>query len=286
MEQLALLYKKYQKYTLGVLVIGVVLLGFTFYSSRSDGKLYVTFFNVGQGDSVLIKTPLGQKVLIDGGPDDKVLGELGKSLPFYDRTIDIVILSHPHADHLTGLVEVFKRYKIKLLVLTGIDYNTPEYSDFLEVSKNKNIPIKLALASQSFDFGESLKLELIYPEESLVGEKAEDLNDTSIVSKLIFNQISFLFTGDLEEDKQSELNKDLLDVDILKVPHHGSKSSLAADFLKFTTPEVSIISVGQNKFGHPSESILERLKNFGSKIWRTNEGAIKIVSDGDNFWRK
>lgn len=286
MERVALLYKKYQRYILGILAIGVILLGVALYSSRPDDKLYVSFFDVGQGDSVFIKTPLSQKVLIDGGPDDKVLGELGKSLPFYDRTIDIVILTHPHADHLTGLIEVFKRYKVKLLVLTGVNYTTPEYSDFLDLIKSKNVPIKLALAGQNFNFGEGLNLEIFYPDSSLVGKSIEDLNETSVVCKLMFGKISYLFTGDIEEDTQIELAEEPLDVDILKVPHHGSKSSVSIDFLKKTTPEVALISVGKNKFGHPAEETLELFKSSNIKVWRTDEGTVKIVSDGENFWRK
>ncbi len=281
------LYKKYLNYILGILTVGTVLLVIVFYSStQSDGRLHVSFFDVGQGDSIFIKTPKKQKILIDGGPDKKVLSELGKSLPFYDRTIDIVFLTHPHADHLTGLIEVLKRYKVKLLVLTGITYTTPEYLEFLDFVNRKNISTKLALAGQNFDFGEGVEIEIIYPTGPLVEKEVEDLNETSIITKLVFDEVSFLFTGDVEKEIQTELKGDL-DIDILKMPHHGSESSISVDFLKETTPEVAVISVGKNKFGHPDGSTLEMLKSSEIKIWRTDEaGTIKIVSDGKKFWRK
>ncbi|OGF20661.1 hypothetical protein A2316_03910 [Candidatus Falkowbacteria bacterium RIFOXYB2_FULL_38_15] len=268
--------------------IFLLLWGVFYWQSQEEkGKLVVNFFDVGQGDAILIKTPNNQKILIDGGPDNGVLAKLGRSLPFYDKEIDLVILSHPHTDHLIGLIEVLKRYKVKKILGTGVMHTTPEYLVWLEEINGQKIPLEIAIRGQSFDFGGETKLEILYPLENLAGQSVDDLNNTSIVSKLTFKNNSFLFVGDAEfpiEEKLIASDADLK-ANVLKIGHHGSKNATSENFLEKVDPQNAVISVGaNNKFGHPSGRVTNRLKREGVEILRTDEmGDIKFLGDGNNF---
>ncbi len=258
-----------------------------FYSWGEASNLEVNFFNVGQGDAILIKTPKQQKILIDGGPDNKIIYKLGRNLPFFEREIDLVILTHPHADHLTGLVEVLKRYKVKKILTTGVIHTTPEYLEWLREISKQNMPIEIAQAGQVINFDENLKLEILYPLENLAERRVENLNNTSIVSKLIFGRTSFLFVGDAESEVEEKLISEGVDlkVDVLKVAHHGSKDATSYKFLDKVQPKITVIMVGaKNKFGHPSQTVVNRLEKMGVKILRTDKnGDIKILSNGEKL---
>jgi competence protein ComEC len=261
---------------------------FYWQSQKEKGKMVVNYFDVGQGDSIFIKTPNNQKILIDGGPDNTVLAKLGKSLPFYDKKIDLVILTHPHADHLVGLIEVLKRYKVKKILSTGVLHTTPEYTAWLEEIKRQKILLEIAVAGQVFNFGSETKLEILYPFESLGGQSVDDLNDTSIVSKLTFKNNTFLFMGDAETEVEEKLIASGADLraDILKIGHHGSKNATTEEFLNKVNPKSAVISVGaSNKFGHPSGLVINRLKRKEINISRTDiEGDIRLLSDGKNIF--
>ncbi|HLD31187.1 MAG TPA: ComEC/Rec2 family competence protein [Patescibacteria group bacterium] len=268
--------------------IFLLLWGIFYWQSKEEkGKLVVNFFDVGQGDSILIKTPNNQKILIDGGPDNGVLAKLGRSLPFYDKEIDLMILTHPHSDHLVGLVEVLKRYKVKKIISTGVIHTTPEYLAWLEEIKEQKIPLEIAIAGQVLDFGNETKMEILYPLENLAGQSVDDLNNTSIVSKLTFKDNSFLFMGDAEATAEEKIIASGADLkaDILKIGHHGSKNATSENFLEKVDPQSAVISVGaKNKFGHPSGLVVNRLKREGTEILRTDiEGDIKFLGDGEAF---
>lgn len=263
----------------------LILAGVAFFQSAEDnGKLAVNFFDVGQGDAILIKTPEQQKILIDGGPSNVVAQKLGEVLPFYDRKIDLIILTHPHADHLDGLIEVLKRYEVKKILSTGVTHTTPDYLAWLEEIKNQNVPMEIAMAGQIIDFGGGVKMEILYPAEDLVGKSVENLNDTSIVAKLIFGQTSFLFTGDAETEVEEKLISGGADLkaNVLKVGHHGSKNATSDNFLEKVQASFAVISSGaDNRFGHPNAMTIKRLENIGAEIFRTDEeGNVKMVSDG------
>jgi len=266
----------------------IILLGVSFYQSFEESRgLEVDFFDVGQGDAILIKTPDHQRILIDGGPNNAVVNKLGENLPFFDKEIDLVILTHPHADHLVGLIEVLKRYEVKKILSTGVAHPTPDYLTWLEEIKKQNVPMEIAKAGETLDFGSGIKMEIFYPVEDLAGKQVENLNNTSIVGKLIFGRTSFLFTGDAEMEVWDELISRGIDLkaDVLKVAHHGSKNATSKNFLEKVQPKFAIISVGENNsFGHPSRIILNYLENIGAQILRTDEqGDVKITSDGEKL---
>jgi len=266
----------------------IILAGVSFYQSFEESKaLEVDFLDVGQGDAILIKTPDHQRILIDGGPSNAVVNKLGENLPFFDKKIDLIILTHPHADHLDGLIEILKRYEVKKILSTGVIHTTPDYLSWLEEIKNQNVPMEIARAGQTLDFDGGIKMEIFYPSEDSAGRQVENLNNTSIVAKLVFGQTSFLFTGDAEtEAEESLLVGDFdLQADVLKVAHHGSKNSTSQNFLEKVQPKFAVISVGaDNQFGHPNTMTLKRLENIGAEIFRTDQdGDIKIISDGEKI---
>jgi competence protein ComEC len=279
--------KKFIARLAGFFSVAVILVGVSLFQSSGESKgLEVNFFDVGQGDSILIKTPDHQRILVDGGPDNKVITKLGENLPFYVKDIDLMILTHPHADHLTGLIEVLKRYKVKKVLSTGVLHTTDEYINWLEEIKKQNIPMEIAKAGETITFGDKIKIEILNPTEDLAGKEADSLNNTSVVFKIIFDKTSFLFTGDAEKEVEDKLIGSAdLKADVLKVAHHGSKNSTSQEFLDKVKPQIAVISVGaKNTFGHPSKITLERLESIGAEILRTDkDGDVKILSDGNKL---
>ena len=272
---------------LGILFFLNILAWIAVYDLSKPQFLEVTFFDVGQGDAIFIETPKLHQILIDGGPDSVILEKLGGKMPFWDRSIDLVILTHPEHDHLAGLLEVLKRYKIETILWTGIIRNTSEYKEWLNLIQEEGAKIKISQASQKIKLTENIYLDILSPFENLEGQEFKNSNNTSIVSRLNFGEASFLFTGDIFKSVERKLiEKDIfLDSDILKVGHHGSKTSTSEEFLAEVTPEVAIISVSKdNRYGHPHQETLETLKKYGIRVLRTDgEGDIKIISDGTNL---
>ncbi len=250
--------------------------------------LEVDFLNIGQGDAIFIETPARQQILIDGGPDSSVLTKLSREMPFFDRTIDLVILTHPEKDHIAGLFEVLKRYKIKTILWTGVVRDTNEWQEWVNLVRKEKADIKIAQKGERIIFNKEnpeIFIDILNPEENLEGKESKNTsNDTSIVALLKVGENSFLFTGDIGEPTEKKLAEKNIGADILKIAHHGSKYSSSEEFLKKVLPVAAVISVGENNYGHPTEEVLARLNNFGIKLLRTDEdGDIKIISDGNNF---
>lgn len=250
-------------------------------------ELEVDFLDVGQGDAILIKSPFGQNILIDGGPDSSVIEELGKNLPFWDKRIDLMVLTHPHDDHVTGLIEVIKRYSVKKILYTGVVHDAPNYLAWLEEIRERKIPLIIIDRPQKIVLGDDCYLEIISPRKSLLGRETDNLNNSSIVAKLVYRQTKFLLAGDVEIEVEKELLAGGVDLtaQVLKTGHHGSDTSSSEGFLETVSPKIAIIEVGKdNDFGHPSLRILKRLERVGTKILRTDlDGTVKLVSDGEEI---
>jgi beta-lactamase superfamily II metal-dependent hydrolase len=266
--------------------------GIFWVNSQTSKDLEVIFFDVGQGDSILIKTPSKNNILIDGGENSTVLYQLGKHLPFYDKTIDLMILTHPHSDHVGGLVSVLEKYKVKQVLGTGVVHTSPDYLKWLLTIKEKNIKFIKADGYRKIKFSSDQKnndviLEILYPLKDISQNKFKDLNESSIVTKLTYGEKSFLFTGDLpaEGEKELILNGFDLHVDVLKIGHHGSKFSSCENFLSAVSPKYAIIQVSSdNKFGHPHRRAITNLEKLGIKILRNDElGAIIFFSNGNDL---
>lgn len=250
--------------------------------------LEVVFFDVGQGDSIFIETPQGHQVLIDGGPSSVVLEKLAEETPFYDRSIDLIILTHPEHDHYFGLFEVLKRYEVENILWTGIIRDTAEYQEWIRLIDEEGANILIAKAGQKIILQKNplIFLEILHPFENLENQETKYTNDTSIIAELVFGSVSFLFTGDISKKVEKQLVDEYinLDTDVLKIAHHGSKTSSCSEFLETVSPEIAVISVGENRWGHPNQEVLENLQQFNIEILITRElGDIKIISDGNNF---
>ncbi len=247
-----------------------------------DDKLHVWFFNVGQGDAIFVKTPDNRQFLIDGGPDRTVLAKLSRVMPYWDWTIDAVFVTHPHADHITGLIEVLKRYQVNRVFINPTSYESPVYRKLLDVAKTKEYQVG------SFLKGDKLKLqggeiESFWPPGEVVAISEEDINRTSMVLRLQSDGLSVLFTGDAELAGQIPgLNAvDLPQTDILKVPHQGSAGAIDKRVLRKLQPSLAIISVGRNTFGHPSKQTLEVLSAEHLGVLRTDSvGDVEIMQSG------
>jgi len=259
----------------------------------SDNNFKIIFFNVGQGDSALIQFGDGQKMLVDCGPDRKVLTKLGKYLPFYDRTIDYLLISHPDSDHYGGCIDVVKRYNVKNIIENGVVKNSdPFWVIWSEKIKNEKAAIKNIVGHEVINIA-STTLEFFSPDGNLnLLEKNKEGNNLSVVFKLVRGNTSVLFVGDAEVPlEQALIQKYCLFPDgesgsrlavgttpcsnlhagYLKIGHHGSDSSSGDDWLGAINPNVAIISVGKNTFGHPSLRILKHLERSRIEAWRTDE---------------
>lgn len=276
------LNRKISRIILAILFV-IAILSWTAVFASHDNKLHIHFYDVGQGDAIYIRTPAKQDILIDGGPDATILTKLGQDMPFYDRKIELIISTHPHADHITGLIDVLKRYQVDQILSTGVEHTSATFGEWKDIVQEKNIPVRTAQAGQKIKLGKTF-MYVLYPVDRLAGKEVKNLNNTSIVSRLIYGKNSALFTGDAEIEVEQELlsNHTHLKSDILKVGHQGSKTSTSEEFLEKVDPEYAIISVGENKYGHPSKEVLERLKNI--KLFRTDlNGDIECLLDGEKI---
>ncbi len=286
--------KNQLKILIGLLIIALIV-WFLVLDQRPGRILETDFLNVGQGDAILIKTPKGQTVLIDGGPDNKVLEKLGKYLQPLQKRIDIIILTHPHADHVSGLIEVLRRYSVGLVILNGVYLKTDNYDQFLNAIEDNKVKVLIAEAGEAIHFDKDLEFDILSPNKNPAGlvfnknsegfgSGSNDVNNTSIIGKLIYNNFSIMFMGDATSKIENQLLSygDSLKSDILKIGHHGSKYSSFTNFLKTVAPRAGIIEVGtKNFYGFPSPAVLNRLEMFNINIFRTGQnGDIRVLSNG------
>lgn len=259
--------------------------------------LEVVFFDVGQGDAIFVETSEGHQVLIDGGPNGEVILEkLSGAMPFWDRTLDLIVLTHSDYDHLRGLNDVLLKYKVKNILWTGGEKESKTFGYWLEAlerEKKQGAKVFLAQAGQIVKMGEA-RLYVLYPKEPLAGQSVEKWsNDSSIVSKLVFGQSDFLLLGDISRkiEKQLLLTSALpvsLASEVIKAAHHGSKQSSSKEFFEVVRPDIAVISCGRdNSYGHPHQETLRTLQEFAITILRTDElGDIKLTSDSQVIYNE
>ncbi len=283
--------KKFISFGLVVLLIANFFAWRMAWDLAGPGRLEVVFFDVGQGDAIFITSPQGRQILIDAGPSGpKILEKLGAEMPFWDKTIDLIILTHPDYDHLRGLLDVLDTYKVENILWTGVLWETETFKKWQEKIKQEEANIVIAQRGQRIKLSTSEvdSLEILHPFESIEGQLFEkNSNDSSIVARLTFGNASFLFTGDITKKVKMAILQtgDDLAVEILKIAHHGSKTSSAPEFIKTVSPQIAVISCAKNNtYGHPHPDVLATLEKFGITVLRTDEtGDIRILSDGSNL---
>lgn len=252
-----------------LLFLLAAILGFMILASKNE-DLEVVFFDVGQGDAILVSRGSSQ-VLIDSGKSGQVLLEkLGRHVPFWDRKIEAVVMTHPDQDHIGGFADVFRSYEVEAVLKTNAKNDSKTFealNGYIALEKSEVVEAKKGV---SIVFADGVKMEIVYPFSS-ASEISEDTNGSSVVVILHVGKEKFLFTGDLPGEKESEIFNYDIDVDILKVSHHGSKYSTTEEFLRKVSPREAVVSVGKNSYGHPSEDVLSRLRAVNSRIFRTDE---------------
>ena len=292
-------------YFISGIITGIILL-VSFLSSLPDGKLHVVFCDVGQGDAIYIRFPDGRDGLIDGGPNNKsIINCLSRHMPFWDRTIDIVANTHPQKDHLEGLAEVLKRYTVSYVLTDGINPGSELFETFRTNIQAQKTNWKAVVQGDHMNIG-NVKMEIIWPSKELVDKgntsfasnrsdvlgsttpsSSFDLNLASVVMMLHYGTFDVLLSGDADGSVQDEFMNEIFQdnpIEILKVPHHGSKTGLLNSFLDRLQTNVAVISVGKNSYGHPAPELIKTLTDRHIDVHRTDkEGDIEVVSDGREY---
>jgi len=277
-------------YLLAVLFLVNLLIGHAIFSESRNGILTVAFLDVGQGDAIFIEAPNGNQMLIDGGPSKAVLKALSLVMPFYDRSIDVVLATHPDKDHIGGLPAVFENFDVEYFIEPGVSADTAVYHQLLQITATADAAGALkrifARRGMRVSLDEEVEFIILFPDRDVSGISP---NDASVVAKLIYNDTSFLLTGDAPvkiERFIASLDGAELDVDVLKVGHHGSKTSTSRELLGFASPYYAVISAGRdNRYRHPHEEVLSLLEQFGVNVLRTDEsGTIIFKSNGENIF--
>jgi competence protein ComEC len=293
-------------------IAGILFIFIAYVTSLPDGLVHTVFCNVGQGDAIYMKFPDGKDMLIDGGPNEKVLTCIGSHMAFWDRTIELMVLTHPHQDHFNGLREVLNRYTVKHIILPPIDNHESEsFHEFIRQVKQEGAIIQNLYAGDSIELPiqthtsvtqHKIVFRSLWPDKKWVANNAStvlnmpslavstaynDLNDFSQVLLFTYGDFDILLTGDAEADILNNMSdRGMLSkqVEVLKVPHQGNKRALTDELTALIKPRLAVIMVGKNSYGHPDQGTIELLKKHGSLVKRTDtDGEVEVVSDGKGF---
>ncbi len=284
--------KRLVKWSIICLLLGNTIV-WTMVTTMPDNKLRVNILDVGQGDAILIQTPSRQNILIDGGPNPETIKlQLDKKIPYWQRRIDLVVLTQPQSDHLTGLIEIVQRYKTPLVLEAGIPCDTALCQEWLRTIQSIGVKTETVHQGHEIKLGENITLEVLHPPTSGLLETANRVDDNGVVLRLSWGRISFLFTADISEEAERYLIAQRVNLrsTVLKVAHHGSKTATSPEFLSVVNPVVAVISVAaDNKFGHPHPEVLNRLsyKLGKERVFLTSQdGTVEFISDGHRLWVK
>ncbi len=272
-------------------LLGLVV--FFCYWQYFESKKYhfsVVFFNIGQGDSALINFSNGKKMLVDCGPNSNILSKLGGRLPFYDRVIDYLVISHPDLDHYGGCIDVLKRYQVKTIIENGEQKPSDQFwLSWEDFAKKEGADRQVVVEPYTFWSFDQEKVNFYKPDAKFLPSENGGGNNSSLVFSLTAPKQSFIFSGDAELLLEEALIKTFCPsglincnefrADYLKIGHHGSDSSTSEEWLEVVRPKVAIVSVGKNKFGHPSLRVARKLERMSVDIWRTDEKGDIIIGE-------
>ncbi len=278
-----------------VAALTVLLFAFQLFGSRADGRLHVYVLDIGQGDAILVVTPDGRQMLVDGGPDPTViLAALGSRLPAGDRQLDVVAATHLDSDHAGGLIGVLDRYDANVVLQSADTPDSVLHPQWRSVLDRRDHSVVTVEQGHRIRLGDHVVLEVLYPPpDGLPAGVEKSANNLSTVMRLTYGEVSFLLTGDVEQDAERFLvgtRGPSLQSDVLKVGHHGSRSSTSSGFVRSVAPESAVISAGrENRYGHPSPDVIQRLEEEvdPDKIFLTaRDGTVEFISDGTALWVK
>lgn len=247
-----------------------------------EERLCVTFLDVGQGDAIFIESPTGVQVLVDGGRDSSVLRGLGEEMDFFDKTIDYVFATHPDADHIGGLIDVLERYEIGAIIFTDNVSDSPVAEMFDEYVVIEGAILGRALRGNVYELGGGAEIEILFPDREV---RDIESNTSSIIMQIRYGETEFLLTGDSPksiEEYVLALDGESLESDVLKIGHHGSRTSTSEEFLSMVDPRFGVVSAGKdNSYGHPHKEVTDLLTSQGVDTKNTADlGSIRFISDG------
>lgn len=275
--------------TILVLALICAVIWWALASASTSGELTVTFLDVGQGDAILIESPSGTQILIDGGKNRAVIRELSREMPLFDRSIDVVLATHPDADHIGGLVDVLERYRVPLVFRSSVeDEDGPDAAAFDRAVADEGASDIVLERGQIIDLGGGVRLEILFPDRAV---SEIETNTGSVMARLVYGETAFMLTGDAPssiEEYLVQIDGESLKSDVLKAGHHGSRTSSSLVFVGFVSPEYAVISRGcDNTYGHPHEDVLATFARLGIAALDTcTEGSITFVSDGVHVERR
>ncbi len=270
--------KDYGLFYLAIFLLLVTVFVFYLNWQNANRKLTFAMLDIGQGDALFIESPTGTQMLIDAGPGNAVLKELPKVMPFWDRTIDAMVITNPDADHISGFVDILKLYKLDTVFEPGTYNSSKLYKSINSEIKNQNIPDVLLRRGMQLDLGGGAYVEVLFPDRDV---SEWSINDGSAMMRLVYGDTKVMLTGDATHKTENivlgENTKENLDSDILKVGHHGSRTSTSMKFVESVSPQYALISSGEgNSYGHPHREVLNNLMSAKSQILRTDESGTII----------
>jgi competence protein ComEC len=284
---------KYIRKNLGLILLILlftlnIFIWYAVFSENHNGTLTVAFLDVGQGDAIFIEAPNGNQVLVDGGPNKSVLRQLGSVMPFYDRSIDMIVATHPDKDHVSGLLDVLNKFNVSIFMNSNVESRNSVYNAIVNLAKKNKVKRIIAKRGERILLGGGAYIDILFPDRDTSGWET---NTASIVARLVYGNTSFLLTGDSPkkiEEYMSSIDGEKLSASVLKLGHHGSRTSSSAIFLSAVNPQIAIISAGKNnRYGHPHKEVVDMLKEFQIPTLATyKRGTIVIKSDGENIYVK
>ena len=279
------IYKYFRWYVLAGLTIIVILVVSAYLHENRHGILKFVVLDIGQGDSLFIESPTGVQVLVDGGPNKALMKEIPRVIPWYDRQIDMIVVTNPDKDHYEGFLPLMKKYKVGKILEPGTNSPTDTYAFLEKEIIEKKITKVLATRGQRIDLGAGAYLEILFPDRDISGLSS---NDGSIVMRLVYGETSVMLQGDSTsriEDYMLTLGTTTLKSTILKAGHHGSRTSSESEYVTAVAPKWTVISSGaENSYGHPHKETLETMEKLKIPTFDTcNNGRLVFESDGKNF---
>lgn len=281
-----------KKYVISFICLFFLCLGVYQGIQLQDKRLKVIFCDVGQGDAIYIRTPKGFDILFDGGPDTKVLECLARYKPFWERRLGLIILSHPHADHLNGLIDVFERYEVKAFATERLENDSDGYTALIKTIQEENLKVSYVYKGDSIKTKDGVVLNVLSPDKEYLRKTSQDgvIRESGEFASLIlhvsYKDFDLLLTGDTQNLQLAKALDQfgLPSLEVLQVPHHGSRTGLTQSLVTRLLPKEAIISVGKNNYGHPTPFTLGLLSNQEVLIHRTDkEGSIEIKTDGESY---